>query len=119
VSGNRIIATLDHFSSYSPFFATAGASVSDGIVFPQPWEAGDPGGAYGAQTLTFANYPDGTKVRLMSLTGELVWEGSAGANGVLTWDGRNKSGRNVASGTYYAIIEAAGSRTVRRAVVIR
>ncbi len=119
VSGNRIIATLDHFSSYSPFFATAGASVSDGIVFPQPWEAGDPAGAYGAQTLTFANYPDGTRVRLMSLTGELIWEGSAGANGVLTWDGRNKSGRNVASGTYYAIIEAAGSRKVRRVVVIR
>lgn len=119
VPGHQIIATLDHFSSYSPFFATAGASVSDGIVFPQPWEAGDPAGAYGAQTLTFANYPDATKVRLMSLTGELIWEGTTGPNGVLTWDGRNKSGRNVASGTYYAIIEAAGTRKVRRVVVIR
>ncbi|MDD5304477.1 MAG: S8 family serine peptidase, partial [Elusimicrobia bacterium] len=100
-SGHILVATLDHFSSYSPFFATAGASLSEGIVFPQPWEAGEPSGAYGAQALTFANYPDGTKVRLMSLTGELIWEGAAGPNGVLTWDGRNKSERVVASGTYY------------------
>lgn len=118
-AAHQIVATLDHFSSYSPFFATAGAGLSDGVVFPQPWEAGDSGGAYGAQTLTFANYPAGTKVRLMSLTGEQIWEGVAGANGVLTWDGRNKSGRSVASGTYYAIIEAGGSRKVRRVVVIR
>ncbi|MCR4296979.1 MAG: hypothetical protein NUW21_15720, partial [Elusimicrobia bacterium] len=115
----RIFATLDHFSSYSPFFAAAGTSLSDGVVFPQPWEAGEPAGAYGAQTLTFASYPAGTTVRLMSLTGELIWDGTAGANGVLTWDGRNKSGRAVASGTYYALIEGGGSRKVRRVAVIR
>ncbi|MCM2303616.1 MAG: S8 family serine peptidase [Elusimicrobia bacterium] len=118
-SAGQIVATLDHFSSYSPFFAAAGASVSDGVVFPQPWEAGGPGGSYGAQALTFANYPSGTTIRLMSLTGEQVWKGTAGPNGVLTWDGRNAYGRPVASGTYYALIEGAGSRKVRRVVVIR
>lgn len=118
-AGRLIVATLDHFSSYSPFFAAAGAALSDGVVFPQPWEAGEPSGAYGAQTLTFANYPAGTTVRLMSLTGELIWEGTAGANGVLTWDGRNKFGRPVASGTYFALIEGAGARKVRRVAVIR
>lgn len=118
-SAKVIVATLDHFSSYSPFFAAAGTALSDGIVFPQPWEAGDPGGAYGAQSLTFANYPADTKARVMSLTGELIWEGVAAANGVLTWDGRNKSGRNVASGTYFAILEAGGTRKVRRVVVVR
>lgn len=118
-SGRQVIATLDHFSSYSPFFATAGTSLSDGVVFPQPWEAGTSDGSYGAQTLTFANYPAGTTVRLMSLTGELVWQGSAGVNGVLTWDGRNASGRPVASGTYFALIEGGGARKVRRVAVIR
>jgi hypothetical protein len=118
-SGHQIIATLDHFSSYSPFFAAAGAALSDGVVFPQPWEAGDRGGAYGAQALTFASFPAGTKVRVLTLTGEQVWEGAAGPNGVLTWDGRNSSGRAVASGTYYAIIEGAGARKVRRVVVVR
>lgn len=118
-SGRRIVATLDHFSSYAPFFAAAGASISDGIVFPQPWEVGAPNGAYGAQALTFANFPDGTKVRVLSLTGEQLWEGVAGVNGVLTWNGRNAHGRNAASGTYYAIIEGGGSRKVRRVVLIR
>lgn len=118
-TGRQIVATLDHFSSYSPFFATAGTSLSDGVVFPQPWESGAPNGAYGAQALTFANYPAGTTVRLMTLTGELVWKGTAGVNGVLTWDGRNSSGRAVASGTYLALIEGAGARKVRRVAVIR
>jgi len=119
VPGSRVIASLDHFSSFSPFFAAAGGALSDGIVFPQPWEIGDPTGSYGSQALTFANYPGGTTVRVLSLTGEQVWEGVAAVNGVLTWDGRNKSGRNVASGTYYALIEAGGARQVRRVVVIR
>ncbi len=118
-SGRQIMATLDHFSSYSPFFAAAGASVADGVVFPQPWEVGASNGAYGSQALTFANYPAGTTVRLLSLTGEQLWEGTAGANGILTWDGRNKSGRSVASGTYYAVIEGGGARKVRRVVVVR
>lgn len=118
-SAKVIVATLDHFSSYAPFFAAAGAALSDGVVFPQPWEAGEPNGSYGSQALTFANYPAGTKARLMSLAGELIWEGTAAANGVLTWDGRNKSGRSVASGTYYAILESGGARKVRRVVVIR
>lgn len=118
-SANQIVATLDHFSSYSPFFAAAGGSVSDGVVFPQPWEVGEPNGAYGSQALTFANFPDGTKIRVLSLTGEQVWEGTAAANGVLTWDGRNSHGRNCASGTYYAIIEGGGARKVRRVVLIR
>ena len=118
-SGHTLLATLDHFSSYAPFFGAAGAADSDGVVFPQPWEVGDAGGPYGAQALTFANYPAGTKVRLLSLTGELIWDGTAGAAGVLTWDGRNKSGRPVASGTYYAIIEGAGARKLRRVAVIR
>ncbi len=118
-SGKVIIASLDHFSTYAPFFAAAGTALSEGVVFPQPWEPGEPNGGFGKMVLTFANYPAGTKARIMSLVGELIWEGTAGANGVLTWDGRNKSGRSVASGTYYAILESRGARKVRRVVVVR
>lgn len=118
-ASRRIVATLDHFSSYAPFLGTAGGGLSDGTVFPQPWEAGDPGGSYGAQSLTFANYPAAARIRVLSLTGELVWEGTTGASGVLSWDGRNKSGRFVASGVYLAVIEAGGARKVRRVAVIR
>ncbi|UPT72448.1 MAG: hypothetical protein M0D55_10670 [Elusimicrobiota bacterium] len=119
VNARVIAATLDHFSSFSPFFSAASSSVDEGIIFPQPWEIGDPSGSYGSQALTFANFPDGTKIRVMSLTGEMVWEGTAAATGVLTWNGRNAHGRNVATGTYYAIIEGAGGRKVRRVAVVR
>jgi flagellar hook assembly protein FlgD len=42
----------------------------------------------------------------------------AGGLSIWEWDGRNEDGRRVASGVYYARMEAAGkSRTVRLVVV--
>ncbi len=118
-SARTIAATLDHFSAYAPFFSAASTSINEGVIFPQPWEPGDSAGAYGGQALTFANFPAGARIRLMSLTGEKIWEGVTSATGVLTWDGRNAHGRNVATGTYYAIIEGLGGRKVRRVAVVR
>lgn len=114
-----ITASLTHFSAYAPFFTVAGASVDSVRVFPVPWEIGEPLGPYAASALTFASLPAGARVRIVSLLGELVWEGQSDAGGILNWDGRNRAGRPVASGTYYASIESGGSRTLRRVVLIR
>ncbi|MEK7388228.1 MAG: S8 family serine peptidase [Elusimicrobiota bacterium] len=114
-----LISALDHFSAFAPFLASAGTAVSAGRVFPQPWEIGSPSGSYGAASLTFANFPAGSKVRILTLSGERVWDGETAANGMLAWDGRNRSGRGAASGTYYAVIEAGGEKSVRRLVIVR
>ncbi|HAH05565.1 MAG TPA: hypothetical protein DCM05_03415 [Elusimicrobia bacterium] len=119
-SGARTVtAQTDHFSLFAPFLAAAGASLEDLQVFPIPWKIGSGDALYDAPKLTFSSLPADANVRIFTILGELVWREAAGASGILTWDGRNRSGSRVGSGTYLAVIEGAGSKKVRRLVVIR
>jgi hypothetical protein len=122
VSTHALTAFVQHFSIFAPFFITpsAVANLAAMQVFPQPWEiGGDSRSLYWASALTLSSLPSAAHVRFLTLTGELVWEGDASNGGVLTWDGSNRSGHKVGSGTYLAVIEADGARRVRRVVLIR
>ncbi|MDE2490088.1 MAG: fibronectin type III domain-containing protein, partial [Elusimicrobia bacterium] len=118
-SSHVLVAYVPHFSSYAPFFVAAGTDLSNVRVFPQPWEIGDSASAYWASALTFSGLPADARVRLMTLTGELVSDGTASAAGVYTWDGRTRFGRRAASGTYYAVFGSGSATKVRRVVLIR
>ncbi len=118
-SAHTLTAWLSHFSYYAPFFvaASTGAGFSAVKVYPQPWEIGG-SGRYSAAYLQFSNLPAGAWVRIFSVTGELVNEGTAG-DGTFRWDGTNRFGRKAASGTYLAVFESNGQKYVRRVVIIR
>ena len=118
-SAHVLTATLPHFSYYAPFFVSAStaADLSGVQVWPQPWEVGA-AGPYGAAALQFASLVGGTRVRIFTVTGELVTEGTA-SDGTFSWDGSNRFGRKAASGTYLAVFEANGQKKVRRVVIIR
>jgi len=118
-SAHTLTAWLPHFSYYAPFFvvASTGASLSALKVYPQPWEIGG-SGLYSAAYLQFSNLPAGAWVRIFTVTGELVNEGTAG-DGTFRWDGTNRFGRKAASGTYLAVFESNGQKHVRRVVLIR
>jgi hypothetical protein len=118
-AAHTLTAWLPHFSYYAPFFivASTGASLSAVQVYPQPWEV-NAAGPYGAAYLQFSNLAAGAWVRIFTVTGELVNEGTAG-DGTFRWDGANRFGRKAASGTYLAVFEANGQRQVRRVVIIR
>jgi kumamolisin len=120
-SAHVLTAYTQHFSLFAPFFLTPATSgdVTDVQIFPQPWELGAPGSAYFASVLTFASLPAGASVKLFTLAGELVWQGSASGSGVATWDGSNRFGRSAASGTYLVVIESGGTKRLRRVVLIR
>jgi len=120
-STHVLTAYTQHFSLFAPFFLTPAASgnVSEVQIFPQPWELGAPGSAYFASVLTFASLPAGADVKIFTLTGERVWEGTATGSGVATWDGTNRFGRSAASGTYLVVIESGGTKRLRRVVLIR
>jgi len=118
-SAHVLIASVQHFSSFAPFFVTAGTGLGSVQVFPQPWEVGDPNSRYWASQLSFSGLPAAAAVRLFTVTGEEVFSGTASAGGIFTWDGNTRFGRRAASGTYYAEIEAAGAKLVRRVVLIR
>jgi hypothetical protein len=116
---HQLIASIQHFSSFAPFFVTAGTDLSAVQVFPQPWELGDPSSRFWASQLSMTGLPGGARVRLLSLTGEEVVRGDASAGGVFTWDGSTRFGHRAASGTYIAIIESGAAKLVRRVVLLR
>jgi hypothetical protein len=118
-SDHVLTAQTPHFSTFSPFFVAAGTDVSDVQVFPQPWEIGDASSQYWSSVLTLSGLPGGATVKIFTIRGELVWDGTAAGSGVLTWDGNNRFGRRVASGTYYASFQNGGQTKVRRLVIIR
>ena len=116
---HTLTAFTPHFSVMAPFFVAPSADLSAVQVFPQPWELGDATSAFFSNVLTFSDLPADADVKILTLAGELVWEGGTSAAGVLTWNGNNRLGRRVASGTYYATLRSGGKTKVRRVVLIR
>jgi hypothetical protein len=122
-SASTLTAYIRHFSVFAPFFVTAGADLSTVQIWPQPCEFGGNGTSpYYSSALNFANLPTagmGTRVRIFTLTGELVADSGQVAGGVWSWTGANRSGHSAASGTYLVSIEGGGQTKIRRVVIIR
>lgn len=110
---NMLYARLNHFSDFKLMQMTAGASASSAGVFPNPLYTNTQG------FFTFKDLPGGASVRIFTLHGEELFEGTANASGLLTWRPQNKVGRNVASGLYLAVIESGGEKKIMKLAVVR
>ncbi|MBI5883331.1 MAG: PKD domain-containing protein [Elusimicrobia bacterium] len=133
VSSRAVLAELSHFSIYQvmgPAPQELARDLMDVLVYPVPWVPNDGNADNGkpydssdpTSGVVFDNLTKSVRIQLYSFTGELVEEKAAdNSNGRLQWDGRNRSGRNVASGVYVALITDLGTnrKTKRRVVVIR
>lgn len=123
VPGARYAYRLRNGSDYSsevwvlvPSAKEAPLSLRLDRIFPNPFQT---------QTTLSFGIPSAAviKLRVYSAAGRLVAtvvDGRlpAGWRSV-NWDGRDSSGRPVATGTYFARLDAAGAREVRKVVVIR
>ncbi|MBI4678264.1 MAG: hypothetical protein HY748_11845 [Elusimicrobia bacterium] len=109
----------DHFSFFAPVIVQPGSGLSGVEIYPIPWEPESGNILHGGAVLTVAKLPALAKVRVYTIMGELVDEGTAGASGVLHWDGRNTRGRRAGTGTYLVMLEWGGGKDVRRIVLIR
>jgi|GEM_PF-1055737 len=118
VSAHTLTASIPHFSVFAPFFITAATGLSSVQVFPQPWEIGDAASPYWASALQFSNMPADARMRIFTVTGELMMDATA-SGGTFSWDGNNRFGHKAASGTYLVSIESSGQTKVRRVVLIR
>jgi Beta-propeller repeat len=72
-----------------------------------------------SSTMHFTNMPAGARIRVMSLTGELVREMTAGADGSSEWNAKNESGESVASGVYYVFVEGADDQKTFKVAIQR
>jgi hypothetical protein len=114
VGERTITATLNHFSVFQLMVRTAATNLANVIVYPNPFYANR-----GQGFVTIDRLPASAKVRVYTLSGDKVWEGSAGTTGVVIWRGTNKSGNLVASGVYLAVIDSSAGKKVLKIAVER
>ncbi len=113
-STRKITATLNHFSVFQLMVRNAASSLNDVQIYPNPFR---PNRGQGFVTIT--NMPAGAEVRVYTLSGNKVWEGTAGSTGILIWRGVNKYGYLVASGVYLAVIDSSAGKKVFKLAVER
>jgi hypothetical protein len=82
-------------------------------VFPNPLFASQ------APFFTFDRLPANASVKIYTIHGETLFDGSANASGVAIWPATNKHGRHVASGLYLAIVNAGGEKRIFKLAVVR
>ncbi len=114
-TGRRTItATLNHFSIFQLMLKTAATNLSNVLIYPNPFYTNR-----GQGFVTITNMPASASVRIYTLSGDKVWEGSAGTTGMLIWKAQNASGELVASGVYLAVIDSTGGKKVFKLAVER
>ena len=116
-TNKTITGVTTHFSFFSVFAAPA-SGLSAIKVYPVPWQPGA-GGRFDAAGVTFSNLPATARVKIYTITGELVrlMEVTSADGGIKVWDGRNSEGHKAASGIYLAFIKSGSDeRTLKVAV---
>lgn len=109
-----ITAKLNHFSKFQLMINTAAANLDAVRAYPNPFYTNR-----GQGFVTIDRLPASAKVRIYTLSGDKVWEGTAGTTGVLTWSAVNNSGVLVGSGVYLAAIESGTGKKVLKIAVER
>lgn len=110
---NHISGTLRHLSQFAIVQLAAADDLSRVKAYPNPFSPlRDP------QGLTIANLTAEARVKIFSVSGELVAEPEySDQSGMARWDGKNPQGSVVASGIYVMLIKSpAGSKKLKIAV---
>lgn len=84
-------------------------------AFPIPWRAKESG-----PHITFTDLPGGGNIKIYTVAGdEVVNLPIPAGTGQIQWPVTNSSGRKVASGVYFFIIDGGGVETKGKLIVIR
>jgi outer membrane protein assembly factor BamB len=108
---NKIVGNTMHLSIFAMAQLAPAQDLSTVKVFPNPYNPIN-------GNLTIDNLTADAEIKIFNIAGELVATVSyPSANGRTTWDGRNNSGKIVASGVYLALVKnSAGKKIVKIAV---
>ncbi len=109
----------------------SGTNIAKIYAVPNPYRTGTSAHItphyhnYQDETIKFFNVPKEANIKIYTVSGELIWDthhsSPDGRDGVISWDVKNKSGVDVASGVYVYKCENAesGEEMYGRIVVIR
>jgi hypothetical protein len=127
---NKVVTGLvNHLSIFAAFGGGAASDLSSVRVYPNPYRPNggnsDQGVPYSpgnpATGIIFDHLPQTVTIKIYTVTGQLVTElQSSDGSGMMHWDARNGSGRDVASGGYLAVFTSPGvSHVVKKMLIIR
>ncbi len=111
---SQFTATLNHISQFELGSVAAGTSVNNVLIYPNPLYP-----SRGNGYVTFQNLPASARVRIYTVMGSLVFEGTADASGLFHWPGTNHGGRLVASGVYLVYVTYQGTNDIYKVAVER
>ena len=110
VSGGKVTAKVDHFSTYRVFGTYLSSNLNNVIAYPNPYK---PATAVGGN-LKIINLPADCTATIYNMAGEKIRtmnESDTGNLGWIEWDGKNESGEIISFGVYVYLIKAPdGSR---------
>lgn len=106
-SGNRVVSATSHFSNFAlvQYMPLSSPSVSQPLVYPVPF---DP--SRHTAGMTVENLLPASEARIFTITGQLVRKLESDSAGKAIWNGKNDSGRTVASGIYIMVVKDASGK---------
>jgi hypothetical protein len=110
-------SSINHLPSSHQFQleqVTAPGDANEVNIYPNPFYP-----SRGQGYVTFDNLPTPASVRIYTLSGAKVWEGSKSTVSPLIWYGKNSSGENVASGIYLAVVNSNSGKKIFKVAVER
>lgn len=110
----RVIGRTQHLSKFQIVSVLPASSISNAKVFPNPFQS-----SKGHTEIKFTNIPEGTRIKIYTIVGQLVKELFADSTGRASWDVKNSSGKEVASDIYLAMIEGTGGKKILKVGVQR
>ncbi|MFH1282629.1 MAG: T9SS type A sorting domain-containing protein [bacterium] len=94
-------------------------SVDTVVIYPNPFK-GNNSGKFSSSVMRFNKIPTDAVIKIYNLAGELIKElRETDTDGLLEWDVKNKSGKDVASGVYLALIEGSNKDKIYKFAVER
>lgn len=121
ITGTPATATPTSTFTPEPTSTPGGDPFANPWIYPNPFNP-----TAGSKTFYVGNVPAGTKVRIYSMDGSLVYDGVCDTCMVtgtnvgsvpFKWDGKNKNGQVVVSGLYYLVLTSNDETTVKRIIV--
>jgi hypothetical protein len=124
-TAKTVSAPTPHFSFFALVVPTS-SDLSALRIYPSPFrpnnDSTDDGVPYDPSNansgIIFENLPNSSKIRVYTVTGQLVAHFDAGTSGKVQWDASNDEGGQVASGVYLAVVSAPGQKEVVRKIAI-
>ena len=117
---NIVTAKTKHFSKFAIIELSLAINLDTAIVYPNPFRPGS-GGSYDSTGVTFSGLTANSRIRVMSIAGEMVADlNDTDGDGIVTWNAVNSQGQKLASGVYiYLITDDQGNKKTGRLAVIR